>query len=394
MSNNLSNTKHILHPYEFLNITIKDIYDMLNYLICECLCSKFKEKLDGFSILCGIGKNGDPIFIRNNSDVNSENGGMSLEEIRSKYSSNKHQYDVFNTCCSALYEKLKDNSFIEKYGLQYNENERTILGCECLINGITNVMSYNIDENQIYVHYKKTFVKDKDNGKYIEIADEEIEDSNRYVIKQKYELPFYKKLIDDFYFDLLTYVSKYGLNENDTFDSIYKEVFFKDVAPSWLIKDNKIYERIFNGNKSDCSAKFLKSIFTDAQYKTLMDEKYLRSLINDTKRDISIMFARFENQLIDSLSGFLNENNQKETRSQMHKNLYELECKIIGNCDISEYEKNKFIKNYEILKSDKCLQNYIPITEGLVFVYKNMRMKMTGSFAVLNKLMGLRYLFE
>ena len=55
-----------------------------------------------------------------------------------------------------------------------------------------------------------------------------------------------------------------------------------------------------------------------------MDEKYLRSLINDTKRDISIMFARFENQLIDSLSGFLNENNQKETRSQMYKNLYKL----------------------------------------------------------------------
>lgn len=394
MSNNLSNTKHILHPYEFLNMTIKDIYDMLNYLICECLCSKFKEKLDGFSILCDIGKNGDPIFIRNNSDINSENGGMSLEEIRNKYSSNKHQYDVFNTCCSVLYEKLKDNRFIEKYGLQYNEHKRTILGCECLINGITNVMSYNIDENKIYVHYKKTFIKDKDSGKYIEIADEEIEDSNRYVIKQKYEFSFYKKLIDDFYFDLLAYVSKYGLNENDTFDSIYKEVFFKDVAPSWLIKDNKIYERIFNGNKSDCSAKFLKSMFTDSQYKILMDEKYLRSLINDTKRDISIMFARFENQLIDSLSGFLNENNQKETRSQMHKNLYELECKIIDNCNIPEYEKNKFINNYEILKSDNCLQNYIPITEGLVFVYKNMRMKMTGSFAVLNQLMGLRYLFE
>ena len=87
------------------------------------------------------------------------------------------------------------------------------------------------------------------------------------------------------------------------------------------------------------------------------------------------MFARFENQLIDSLSGFLNEINQKETRSQMHKNLYKLECKIIGNWDIPEYEKNKFVNNYEILKSDKCLQNYIPITEGLVFVYKNMRMK-------------------
>ena len=106
------------------------------------------------------------------------------------------------------------------------------------------------------------------------------------------------------------------------------------------------------------------------------------------------MFAKFENQFIDSLSGFLNENNQKETRSQMHKNLYELDCKIIGNCNIPEYEKNKFISNYKILKSDNCLQNYIPITEGLVFVYKNMRMKMTGSFAVLNQLMGLRYLFE
>ena len=101
------------------------------------------------------------------------------------------------------------------------------------------------------------------------------------------------------------------------------------------------------------------------------------------------LFLSIGNELIDMLDGFTNDSNKDEVISKLRasmQNTIEL-IKQHG----STVAQEKVEKNINRLQQ---LGNKFNATEGIVFTYKGRRMKLTGSFACVNQIMGTRFTLE
>ena len=68
------------HPFDYTDFTANDLIDLVDSLF-KGKIENLKEKLDGMNIMATMNNNGETVFIRNNSNLNSEKGGMSIEDM-------------------------------------------------------------------------------------------------------------------------------------------------------------------------------------------------------------------------------------------------------------------------------------------------------------------------
>ena len=75
---------HMSHPYDYDDLTFGELKDMIEQLFSGGI-TELKEKLDGTNIQATVNKDGEVVFIRNKGDLNSEKGGMSVEDMAKKW---------------------------------------------------------------------------------------------------------------------------------------------------------------------------------------------------------------------------------------------------------------------------------------------------------------------
>jgi hypothetical protein len=183
--------------------------------------------------------------------------------------------------------------------------------------------------------------------------------------------------------DLENLFKSEGLSINATIDE-WKRKRFETIKPSWLDKEvNRVFDRWFNDDKS-LKATDLKKLYPD-HYDEVKSDKFAKPFIKQVMEPIDDLFLEIGNAFINLCDGF--------TNSATHNTIVDTLKKDIENVCV-EIEKNGSDENKKFLEIQlgrlkKLGEDSINSAEGIVFVYKGKLMKLTGSFASINQILGI-----
>jgi hypothetical protein len=378
---------HMSHPFDYDDFTGNDLIDIVKSLFSGKI-DNIKEKLDGCNLNATMNDNGDVVFIRGKQDLNNENGGMSIEDMAIKWADKPGVRDTFLTAGKIISEIFP--LLGEKY-FNPDSNTRKVINCECIMAGKTNVMPY--PEDRVAFHGYKIYKRV--NGTWEEtkrveggVADiykaaegmssarpranliiKSVEEANKFAEKFEAKL---KNLFNAEGLDTTAYIEE------------WKRKRFESIKPEWMDQVvDKIFNRWFNNDKS-FNARELKKLYPD-HYDEVKSDKFAKPYVKKVIEPIDDLFLEIGNAFIKLCDGFTNKdahNTIIDTLKQDLKNV----------CDTIEKTGSDDVKaqlEFQMNRLRKLGDDAINSAEGVVFVYKDRVMKVTGSFAAINQILGI-----
>jgi hypothetical protein len=146
----------------------------------------------------------------------------------------------------------------------------------------------------------------------------------------------------------------------------------------------EIFNRWFNNDKSFKVTEF-KKVYPD-HYEDVKGEKFCKSYISEVMKPLDNLFLSIGNELIDLLDGFTNKDSHNKVIDTLKHDMEET-IALVNQSGSTEIQ-DKVEKNLNRLQA---LGDKYNSAEGVVFMYKGRLMKMTGSFAVVNQILGTRF---
>lgn len=377
---------HMAHPFDYTDFTCNDLIELINSLFSGKI-ETMKEKLDGTNIQATVNLNGDTVFIRNKGDLNSEKGGMSIEDMANKWSdkpSVANNYINAGKIISSIFKKIPVEYF------NPDEDTKVIANCECITAGQTNVMLYNSD--RVAFHgvdiYKKSdkgweCVEHKEGmPKEIERACQGIEGTTprpNLVINSVQKAEEYRS---KFINEIKTLFNNEGFDENTPIED-WKKKRFKDIAPKWITKTDEVFQRWFNQDKS-VNLKVLKQSYPDHIDELVkLDKGDYRICVQKVMEPLDELFLNIGNAIISICNGFTNQGSEEDVVKQLRVQVKSVvdDIQKSGSTEVQDKLETQ-------LNRMKKLGDVINSAEGVVFTYKGRLMKLTGSFAPLNQILG------
>ena len=377
---------HMSHPYDYTELTGEELLDLVQSLFSGKV-ENVKEKLDGTNIHATMNDKGQVVFIRNKSNLNSELGGMSIQDMADKWADKPSVQNTFLTAGRIITE------IFEKLGSKYfnpSADVRKVINCECIIAGKTNVMPYA--EDRVAFHGYKIY---KFNGSTWEI-DEEVEGHVDDIYKAAEGISSAKprknlviksieeaaKFAKEFEKSIKRLFSKEGLTLSNTIED-WKKARFEKIKPEWLDKEvDKLFNRWFNMDKS-FKAIELKKLYPD-HYDEVKSDKFAKPYIKQVMEPIDDLFLEIGNAFIKMCEGFTNDKSHHEIIDVL-KNDIEDVCNEIEKTGTDEVKQQL---GFQLGRLRKLGDDAINSAEGVVFEYKGKLMKLTGSFSALNQILG------
>ena len=151
--------------------------------------------------------------------------------------------------------------------------------------------------------------------------------------------------------------------------------------------DEVIFNRLCNGDKS-VNLRYLKKKYPNEDLSDL-DKGMKKSIPSKIMEPMDNLFLSIGNELLDQLEGFVNSDDKDNIIATVKKDTEEI-IKTIKQSNSIE-SKDKLEKCIQRLQS---LGNKYNAAEGIVVMYKGRRMKFTGSFSLVNKMLGERFTIE
>ena len=171
---------HMAHIIDETDFTCQDLLNLIDDLFGGKITTA-TEKLDGTNIQASMNDKGEVIFIRNKGDLNSERGGMTIQDMVEKWKDKPATQKTFVSAGKTI-EKI-----FKKIGGKFFNPEpstRLLVNCECIVAGTTNIMYYDYDQvdfHNIWV-YKKSgdeWHKDKVTKDGLDIIEKSIEKDDK-----------------------------------------------------------------------------------------------------------------------------------------------------------------------------------------------------------------------
>lgn len=376
---------HMAHPYDYTELTGKELCNLVGTLFSGKL-EHVKEKLDGTNIYATMNEDGEVVFIRNKSDLNSERGGMTIEDMANKWAMNPRVRDVFVKAGEII------RGVFSQLGTRYfnpRPDTRKVINCECITSGKTNVMIYASDMVAFhgYVIYKKGengweeykkvegHVEDIYNvvnaGAYAnriaprpDIIIKTMEDTESY--KKKY-IDGIKKLYKDLDLDL-----------NATLEE-WKKKKFEEVKPQWMTEMvDVIFNRWLNDDKT-VRVTELKKVYPD-HYEELKGPG--KEYVQKVMEPLDELFMGIGIDFMKICDGFINANCERYVTDVLRKDMLYAWTAIMDSDDPDAINKT-------LAQIKRIGDKNLSAAEGVVFTYKGKVMKLTGTFAALNQLHGV-----
>jgi len=383
---------HMAHPFDYTDFTANDLIDLVDSLF-KGKIENLKEKLDGFNIMATMNNDGEVVFVRNNSNLNSERGGMSIDDMVEKWAEREHQKKVFvqsGEIITKIFNKLGKDFF------NPDPTHRKLINCECIIAGKTNIMPYATDK--VAFHGYKIY--ELVDGKYKEVEDVEGHVDDVYkaaegidaakprpnlVIKSAEEgIKFAEKFTKA--------ISKLWEDEGlkpDASIEEWKKIRYKKFAPDWCKDDDDIFNRMCNDDKSVKATELKKRYPEHKDDIALLDKDLRKEVVGKIMEPMDNLFLAIGNELIDLLDGFVNSGAKDSIIKSLKADL---------EATVEEVEKSDSVKAKATLEKSlnrlKALGDKYNAAEGIVIMYKGRRLKMTGSFAPMNQALGTRFELE
>ena len=382
---------HMSHPFDYDELTGDDLIELVEDLFGGKI-TDMKEKLDGTNIHATMNNNGQVVFIRNKSNLNSELGGMSIQDMADKWADKPSVQNTFLTAGRIITE------IFNKLGKKYfnpDDETRKVINCECIIAGKTNVMPYASD--RVAFHGYKIYKKNGNTWEETESVEGHVEDIYKaaegidaakprmnLVIKSVEEANKFAKVFKG-KLEKLFKDEKLGTNVSL---ETWKRVRFEKIMPEWVNSGGKdvvtaVYNRWFNDDKSFKAAE-LKKIYAD-NYKDVISDKFAKPFVKQVMEPIDDLFLEIGNQFINLCNGFTNDDAYASVVDTLTKDIED----VCDNIEKNGSEEVKQQLEFQLTRLRKLGDNAINHAEGVVFTYKGKLMKATGSFAAINQILGI-----
>ena len=377
---------HMAYPIDYDDLTFRDLIDMIEQLFSGQI-TELKEKLDGTNIQATVNTDGEVVFIRNKGDLNSERGGMSVDDMAKKWADKPpvaKNYVKAGKVISKIFTKLPIKYF------NPDNVTKVIINCECISAGQTNVMLYERDR----VAFHGTATYKLTNGKWelssesegepreIRKAADGIEEAlprPNLVIKN---VELAKQESSKAVNRLEILMNDNAVSEKSTIGD-YKRVRYNEIAPPWA-KNDDCFNRIINKDKSK-NLRILKKDYPELP--TYEKSKDAKNLYRDIMEPLDTLFSQIGNALISLLDGFTNADDSDKV-------ILMLQTELENDKEYVEREGTDEMKDVMIRSLQRLskLNNRLNAAEGVVFQYKGKLMKMTGAFSALNQLLGIKFM--
>ena len=387
---------HMAHPYDYTEFTLRDLKGLIRNLFSGKI-EDITEKIDGTNIQATMNQQGQVVFIRNKTDLNSELGGMTIDDMAKKWEAKPSVAKTFLTAGHIITEVF------EQIGPKFfnpSDNKKLVLNCECVTEGKTNVLYYNssqVDFHDIWVYEKNEEGKwentdvTKTGLDTIQKACEKVDNAQitpKLIIKVQQDseeilVSFIKKL-DRIFKDA-------NCKEQSTVDDWKFSRFLSYCKEhqewtDWVLKSEEgtklLYRRWFYDDKSVNIKKICELYPEDANNVRSVDKKEYKKWIASVMEPLDNFFIELGNSIIELCDGILNQDSKAEIVKKLQTDLEDVVSEIELNGDDDA--------NQKMTKQLTRLEGIgLNATEGIVFRYKGKLMKCTGSFAALNQLLGM-----
>lgn len=383
---------HMAHPFDYTDFTANDLIELVDSLF-KGKVEHLKEKLDGFNINASMNNDGEIIFIRNNTERNSERGGILLKDLDARWEGKEQQRKVYVTAGKVI------EQIFPKVGKEYfnpDSTHRKIINCECIVAGKTNVMPYAKDR----VAFHGYTMWEWNGSKWIEQEDVEGHVDELYKAAEGIDeakprpdlmirsLETAIKFAEKFTKDITKLWSDEGLSTDTSIDD-WKKARFRKYAPAWCKDDDSIFNRLCNGDKSVNLRELKKKYADHVDELNALDKKAGKELVGTIMEPMDTLFLSIGNELLDQLDGFVNSENKDSIIDTVRKDTEYLVKTIEQSDSVDAKEKLE-----KCMKRLQALGNKYNAAEGIVVMWKGRRIKFTGSFAAINGALGTRFMLE
>lgn len=396
---------HMAHPIDYIDFTANDLIELVNSLFYGKI-EDMKEKLDGFNLNATMNENGEVKFLRNNADLNNENGGMSIADMNEKWAEREQQKRIFTNggrIITEVFKRLPIKFF------NPDPMHRKVINCEVMAGGKTNTLLYASDRVAFhgYKMYTRGMVTVKEDGKKVHkegwVEESYTEGNVKEIYKAAEGIDEAKprpnlvlrsakeaiKFAEQFTKNITKLWESEGLSTDATIDE-WKIARFKHYAPEWCNEDMGLYNRLFNDVKSgESDGKTLVKKYSQIPNSKFIDKELKDIIVPPVIKPIDNLFLSIGNELIDQLDGFVNTGIKDKVLDTIKADLEDTIKQV--EASNSDAVKNKLKVALERLK---MLGDKYNAAEGVVFTYKGRLMKLTGSFAPINQALGTRYDLE
>ena len=380
---------HMSHPFEYDELTGDDLIELVEDLFGGKI-TDMKEKLDGTNIHATMNNAGQVVFIRNKSNLNSELGGMSIQDMANKWVDKPSVQNTFLTAGEII------TKIFNKLGKKYfnpDDDTRKVINCECIVAGKTNIMPYA--EDRVAFHGYKIYKRNGNTWEEAENVEGHVDDIYKAAEGMNEARPrknLMVKSIEEAAKFAKTFKAKLeklfkseGLSTSATIDE-WKRVRFNKIKPEWLDKEvDRVFDRWFNSDKS-FKATELKKLYIN-NYNDVVSDKFAKPFIKNVMEPMDEVFLEIGNTFINLCDGFTNSESHNTVIDTLKKDLEEI-CNKVEK-DGSEEVKQQL--EFQMNRLRKLGDNALNSAEGVVFVYKGRLMKATGSFSAVNQAIGLRF---
>lgn len=377
---------HMAHPIDYDDLTFGDLIDMIEQLFSGKI-TELKEKLDGTNIQATVNTSGEVVFIRNKGDLNSEKGGMSVNDMAKKWAD--------KPAVAKNYVKAGEviNKIFTKIPVKYfnpNTDTKVVVNCECISAGQTNVMLYERD--RVAFHGTATYKLKNGKWELLNETEGEPQEIRKAADGIEEALPRPKLVIKNIELAkqesskavtrLELLMNDNAVNKKSTIGD-YKRIRYDEIAPEWA-KNDDCFNRIINKDKSK-NLRELKKQYPELP--AFEKSKEMKNLYRDIMEPLDTLFSQIGNALISLLDGFTNADDSDKVISM-------LQAELESDKEYVEREGTDEMKDVmtRSLQRLSKLNNRLNATEGVVFQYKGKLMKMTGAFSALNQLLGIKFM--
>ena len=388
---------HMAHPFDYTEFTLRDLKGLIRNLFSGRI-EDVTEKVDGTNIQATVNPSGDVVFIRNKGDLNSANGGMSIADMANKWVDKPSVAKTFLTAgetITKVFKSLPIEFFNPKEGV------KVVANCECVVAGKTNIMPYasaQVDFHNLWIYeFNGTEWEQKEVTKKgldkLQKACEEVDGAQitpQIIIKTVEDS---NKILVDFIKQLDKIFKEAGCKEMSTVDDWKYARFLKYCKDNaewtdWVLKSDEgakmLYNRWFKGIKSMDIKKIIKTYYPDDERNVrAVDAKEYKKWVSDVMEPLDNFFLDLGNRVIELCDGIINTGQEAEVCAQLKKDLNDVVADVRKNGSAENNDKLTRQLNRLAELGDK-----VNPAEGIVFSYQGKLMKLTGSFAPLNQILG------
>lgn len=392
---------HMKHIIDYDELTLDELKALI-YNLFNGRIEDITEKVDGTNIQASMNEHGQVVFIRNKGDLNSRQGGMTVDDMVAKWQGSPNVQKTFVESGKKI-EQVFDNLSISFFNPE--DGIRVFVNCECLTEGTTNIMPYvssNVMFHDLWIYenidgqwqHKETTKKGLDK---IEKAAEKVDGAQitpKVIVdavkaSDKLVKWYMARCNGVFKSEKLNYKATVGDYKRARFERwLNDNAVWAFEQPNGHSGVDVLYDRIINGDKH-VNLKSLKEMYPG--HETDIDDlekNKAKEIGRYVVKELDQLFLEMSNSVISITKGFINMGHEAEVIKELRKNLEDVVSAINSNDEAKETVKTKLCQQLERFD---MLNNEINAAEGIVFRYKGRMMKCTGSFAPLNAIIGLYF---